>query len=179
VNRTFPLPPVGPFARLLPYLVGGLMPLAFVGFLVIQSASTELPWPPLLAALVLMPLTGLAIAAAVHGREVVVHGGRLRVRRWPLPRHFALAALDLAAARVADLQGEPGLRPMVKLFGSRMPGLSSGWFLTRGRKRAYVLSTTGRCYAALPLRDGRLLLLGVEQPEALIEALRDEAGRRR
>lgn len=179
MNRTFPLPPAGPFARLLPWLVGGLMPLAFVGLLATQASSTQLPWPPLLAALVMMPLTGLAIAAAVHGREVVVHDGHLRVRRWPLPRHFELAALDVGAARVSDPQAEPGLRPMVKLFGSRMPGLSSGWFLTRGRKRAYVLSTSSRRYAVLPLRDGRLLLLGVEQPDALIAALRDEAGRRR
>lgn len=179
MNREFPLPPVGAFARLLPYFVGGLMPLVFVGFLATQAASAELPWPPLLAALVVMPLTGLAIAAAVHGREVVVHDGRLRVRRWPLPRYFALAALDLEAARVSDPQAEPALRPLVKLFGSRMPGLSSGWFLTRERRRAYVLSTTSRRYAVLPMRDGRLLLLGVEQPEALVTALRDEAGRRR
>ena len=155
------------------------MPLAFVGFLAMQAPATGLPWPPLLAALVMMPLTGLAIAATVHGRDVAIEDGSLRVRRWPLPRRFPLAALDLGAARTSDPQAEPGLRPMLRLFGSRMPGLRSGWFLTRERKRAYLLSSTGDRYAVLPLRDGRLLLLGVAQPEALLAALRDEAGRRR
>ena len=97
----------------------------------------------------------------------------------PAPGFFPVSALDLQAARIAAPSKEPELRPMVKLFGTRMPGLSSGWFLTRGRKRAYVLSSTGDRYAVLPLRDGRLLLLGVAQPEALLAGLRDEAGRRR
>lgn len=173
MTRDFPLPPVGAFARLLPFLVGGLMPVVFVGVIASQGRPGDLPWLPIAAALLVMPLTGLAIAAAIYGRTVRIVDGHLQVRRWPLPRRFALAGIDREAARVSDVQREPGLRPMVKLFGTRMPGLSSGWFLTRERKRAYVLSSTGDHYAVLPLRDGRLLLLGVERPEALVAALRD------
>ena len=66
----------------------------------------------------------------------------------------------------------PGLVPLGPMPSLHSPG-------TRERRRAYVLSTTSRRYAVLPMRDGRLLLLGVEQPEALVTALRDEAGRRR
>ena len=114
----------------------------------------------------------------MYGRAVVLGDGQVQVRRWPLPRRFALADIDLAAARVADLQHEPGLRPLLKLFGTRMPGLRSGWFLTRDRKRAYVSCTAGDRFAVLPLRNGRLLLLGVERPEALLAALHDAAAAR-
>jgi hypothetical protein len=178
-ERRFPLPPAGLLARVLPFLVGGLMPIVFIGLVAAQGRPGELPWPPIVAALLMLPLTGLAIAASVHGRTVVVDDANLQVRRWPLPRRFALAQIDLAAARVAELPREPALRPLLRLFGTRMPGLRSGWFLTRGRKRAYVSTTTGDRLAVLPLRDGRLVLLGVEQPEALLAALHDAATKRR
>ena len=178
-ERRFPLPPTGPLARVLPVLVGGLLPIVFIGLVAAQGRLGELPWLPIAAVLLVMPLSGLAIAAAIYGRTVLVEQGQLQVRRWPVPRRFALANIDLGAARVADPKNEPGLRPMLKLFGTRLPGLSSGWFLTRERKRAYVLSSTGDRYAVLPLRDGRLLLLGVERPEALLAALRDESAARR
>lgn len=177
-DRSFPLPPAGPLPRVLPYLVGGLMPILFVGMIAAQGRPGELPWPPIVAALLMLPLTGLAIAAAVYGRGVVLDGAYLQVRRWPLPRRFAIEDLDLCSARVADLQREPGLRPLLRLFGTRMPGLRSGWFLTRDRKRAYVSSTTGERFAVLPLRNGRLLLLGVERPEALLSALHDASAAR-
>ena len=178
-ERSFPLPPVGPFARLLPWVVGALMPVVLVGVFAWLTPPEQSAWFAIAAALLMLPLSGLAIAAAVHGRMVVVENGQVRVRRWPLPRSFAIAAMDLGAARVADPKTEPGLRPILRLFGTRMPGLSSGWFLTRARKRAYVLSTTGARFAVLPLRDGRLLLLGVERPEALVAALREAASARR
>lgn len=178
-ERRFPLPPVGPFARMLPWLVGALMPIAMAGIFAWLTPPEASAWFAIAASLLLLPLTGLAIAATVHGRTVLVEQGQLQVRRWPLPRRFALAAMDLDAARVTDIKSEPGLRPMVKLFGTRMPGLTSGWFLTRERKRAYVLSSTSERYAVLPLRDGRLLMLGVERPEALLAALRDDSAARR
>lgn len=178
-NQRFPLPPLGLPAKLLPLLLGGLLPLVLVGVVVLASGHRDGPqWMDILPALALLPVAGLLMAWVTHGRAVELHDGCVVVRRRPVPRAFELAALDLPAARVGDLQADASLRPLVKLIGTRLPGFRSGWFVTRNRQRAFVLATTSLRVAVLPLHDGRLLLLGVERPEALIAALRGEAGAR-
>lgn len=178
-ERRFTLPPLGLFPRLVPIVVGGLVPLLLSTIVVLQAPPDDFPIVLVLFFCLALPVAGLAIAATLHGRTVELRGDRLRVRRWPAPRDFRLDQIDLERARVADFDGDPALKPTLKLMGSRMPGMRSGWFLTRGRQRAYVLATSSARGAVLPLRDGRLLLLGVDQPGALLQALRDAVRPRR
>ena len=175
MSARFDLPPPGLFARWLPLFVGGVMPLAVATLLYVVSPAGDTEWLQVWPALVLMPLIGVLIGLDIRSRAVELQDGRLRVRRRPIPRSFAITAIALAGARVVDLDLERGLRPMFNLAGSHMPGFRSGWFVLRNRRRAYVLTRSGTRAALLPLRDGRLLLLGVERPDALLQALRDAA----
>jgi hypothetical protein len=175
MSTRFELPPTGLFARWLPLFVGGVMPLAVATLLFFVSPAGETEWLQVWPVLVLMPLVGVLIGLDIRTRVVELQDGRLRVRRWPIPRSFDVAAIDLAGARIVDLDREHSLRPMLNIVGSRMPGFRSGWFVLRDRRRAYVLTRSGNRAALLPLRDGRLLMLGVERPDALLEALRDAA----
>lgn len=179
MNASFALPPPGHLARVLPIALGGLAPLAILGMITWAAPPGEVPWRELLVALLVLPAAGALMALTVHGRRVDLVDARLRVRRWPVPRWFDLSAMDLTQARVTDFEREPALRPLLNLAGSRMPGLRSGWFVLRDRRRGYVLTTSGSRVVVLPLRDGRVLLLGVERPDALLQALRDGAARRR
>ena len=177
--KRFELPPVGVFARMLPLVVGGLAPILLAAAIALGARPGPAPWREALPALLALPVVALVLAATLQGRVVELRDGRIHVRRWPVPRSFALADIDLAGARVVDFDAETALRPTLKLIGTRLPGLRSGWFMLRGRQRAYLLATTSPRAAFLPLRDGSVLLLGVTRPEQLLEALRDAAAAHR
>ena len=179
VNRTFALPPPGPLARVMPIALGGLLPVLMAGIIAWAAPAGEVPWRELLVILLALPVVGALMALSLHGRRVDLVDARLRVRRWPLPRWFDLSAMNLAHARIADIVRDPALTPIINLAGSRMPGLRSGWFVLRDRRRAYVLTTSASRVVEIALDDGRALLLGVERPEALLQALRDGAAARR
>ena len=176
-SKEFPLPPLGKFARVFPILIGAIVPLALL-IVMALSAGQSRDWLHGLPALLVMPLVAGLLAASMFSRRVELLGGRLRVRRWPIPRSFALDSLDLGQARVVDLRQESGLQPVRKLIGSRLPGFMAGWFKLRDGHRAYVLSSSGSRALYLPRKDGSLLLLGVERPESLLQALRDDGSRR-
>lgn len=179
MSRRFEMPPPGLFPRLVPFLVGGLLPLVLIGVVALTAPAGRVPWRDILPSLLALPVVGLLIAVNLQGRVVEIVGDRLRVRRWPVPRSFPIASLDLEAARVSDFEREPALRPAIKLVGARMPGLRSGWFMLKDRRSAYMLTGSGSRFAVLPMAGKRLLVLGVERPEALLDALRDGARPRR
>lgn len=175
-TKEFALPPLGKFARVFPILVGAIAPLLLlVGIALAAGKSRD--WLHALPALLAMPVVAAVVASSMHSRRVELLPGRLRVRRWPIPRSFALDSLDLDRARLADLRQESELHPVMKLIGSRLPGFRAGWFRLRNGHRAYVLSSSGSRALYLPRKDGSALLLGVERPEALLQALRDGGGR--
>ena len=76
-------------------------------------------------------------------------------------------------ARIVDLDEHSGLKPMLKLFGVGLPGYHGGHYLLRDRSRAFVLLTGGKALV-LPRRDGRRVLLSLAQPQALVDALREQ-----
>lgn len=173
--KGFPLPPLGKFARIFPILIGVLSPLLLVVGIALVARDQQ-GWIHVLPAFLVLPVVALVIASSMHSRQVELLPQALRVRRWPIPRSFALDSLDLEQARVVDLRQEPALQPVMKLMGSRLPGFRSGWFWLRDRRRGFVLSSTGSRALCLPRRDGSVLLLGVARPEALLQALRDGSG---
>lgn len=176
-TKSFPMPPPGKFARIFPILVGAVFPLVMIVAIVL-AAGGNTGWEHALPALLVLPLVAGVLAWSMHSRQVELLADTLRVRRWPIPRGFALDSLDLEHARVADLRQDSALQPTVKLIGSRLPGFRSGWFRLRDGHRAYVLSTSSSRHLYLPRQDGSALLLGVERPEALLQALRDAGSRR-
>jgi hypothetical protein len=121
-----------------------------------------------------MPIAAAALVWSMYRRRVRLDAGVLRfgMARWS---RVAVAALDLDAARIVNLDQQRELRPAIRLAGTAMPGYRSGWYWLRNRKRAYVVLMDWRRVLLLSRRDGVLILLGVERPEALLDALRQAA----
>jgi len=149
MTEVFPIVPAG--ARAL-YLLG-----AVCSFLLLVAA-----------------LLGYLAWSTGHSR-VEVGDGAVRLVGDLWGRAIPLAALDLAAARSVDLGAEPQLRPVSRRLGTGLPGFASGWFRLANGEKALVYLTDGRRVAYVPTREGWSLLLSVERPDALLEALRRRA----
>lgn len=120
-------------------------------------------------------LAVVLIAWSVQRRRVALDGDLLAIAAGFNSARVRVADLDLAAARIADLADAPTLRPLLKTFGTAMPGYSAGHFRLRDRSRGFLLLTDRRKVLVLPERGGRTLLLSMERPQALLDALKDVA----
>jgi hypothetical protein len=111
--------------------------------------------------------------------HLVVHGDALEVTTTFHHRVIPLSELDLAAARVADLGERTELKPVLKTNGTSLPGLRSGWFRLRNRRKALVATAGGPRVLWLPTHGDFDLLLQPRQPQALLDHLRELAAARR
>lgn len=145
-----------------------------VGLVAIGFAAREAPmiW---LAAIVMAVLVAASTAWLVRRRQVVLDGDLLTIAAGVNTARIRTADLDIAAARILDLANDSTLKPGLKTFGSSMPGYRAGHFRLRNRSRAFVLLTDTTKVLALPERGGRMLLLSLERPQALLDALRTVA----
>src|SRR5690606_29188075 len=80
----------------------------------------------------------------MHHQHVRVSGQALEVRSSMYRCRVALPALDLARARVLDLDEHPELRPALKINGFSLPGYRSGWFRLRNGRRCFTATAGGR-----------------------------------
>lgn len=151
-----------------------------VGVIAIGFAAREQPmvW---LAAVVMTVVVVATTAGLVRRRHVVLDGDLLIIAGGVNTARVRTADLDIAAARILDLANDAALKPRLKTFGTAMPGYRAGHFRLRNRSRAFVLLTDTTKVLALPERSGRMLLLSLERPQALLDALKTmaEAGARR
>jgi hypothetical protein len=170
MSREFTLVPLDmrPIFAILALAVGML----FIG---VAVAARENPamWWALLAAL---PVAAL-ILLSVRRQRVTLDGDLLRIAAGLHSTKVRVGDLDFEKAQVANLADTPGLRPMWKTFGTVTLGYRGGRFRLRDRRRAFVLLTTRQQVLSLPERSGRVLLLSLERPQALLDALRDVAQR--
>lgn len=141
-------------------------------------ATRELPDPGALpgagAALLVLVVAAGASAVGLKRKRVVLDGDRLQVVAGLFSHTVAAATIDLERARVVDLDERTELRPAIKTFGMSLPGYHAGHFRLRQKLgKAFCLLTDRRRVLWLPLRDGRQhLLLSLEHPQALLDALR-------
>ncbi|KQY51846.1 PH domain-containing protein [Lysobacter sp. Root494] len=162
--REFAVP--APDARKMWLLLGPVLLAAVVG---IGIAAREQPRAMFLFPLLLLP--ALLLVAKFRRSRVLLRDGELVVQAGLNSHRVPLDALDLEHARIVDLAERTELRPMLKTFGTSLPGYRSGHFRLRDLSRAFVLLTGARRVLVLPERSGRRLLLGVEKPQALLDAL--------
>ena len=161
--------PLAPVDNRLAWAVPALA--AMAGLVALVTAMRSEP-----AALVwLLPVLVLVTAIVWLSwarRSVTTGGGMLRVRAGVHTLSVPFDAIDADAARIVDLDERTELRPLLKTFGSSMPGLHMGHFRLRDRGRAFVLLTARRKVLLLPVHDGRRILLSLQQPQVLIDAIR-------
>ena len=126
---------------------------------------------PMLAILVL--LLGLSLLA-MKRRSVSLVGQALDVRAALFRERTPIADIDLERARIVDLAERMDLRPAVKTMGMSLPGFQAGRFRLRGKLvKAFCLITDRSRVLWLPLHNGKdQLLLSVERPQELLDALR-------
>lgn len=174
-RQDFPIVAPGKIAQVFPLFFGGVLPL-FIGAALFLAGGSTQDRLRVLPALLIMPLVGAFLAWSMHRKRVSLEDGRLTLRRFPFPKRLAVAELDLAEARIIDLNGERDLQPTMKLSGTGLPGYRIGWFRLRSGRRAWLALTDWRRVLVLPRRDGGIVLLSAERPDALLDALRRAGG---
>lgn len=118
-------------------------------------------------------VASLALLAWMLRRtRVTLDAGNLVIAAGMLTRRVAVADLVLDKARIVDLREHRELRPLLKVFGTSLPGHTSGHFRLHDRRAAFVLVTDRSRVLVLPERSGKTLLLSLQQPQALLDALK-------
>jgi hypothetical protein len=127
-----------------------------------------------LSALLVIALAGIACAISLKRRRVRLDGQVLEVVAGMFSNRTPVEHIDLGRARVVDLAERTELRPAIKTLGMSLPGYHAGNFRLRAKLgKAFCLVTDTRRVLWLPLRDGKQqLLLSLEHPQALLDALR-------
>ncbi|MEV5117880.1 PH domain-containing protein [Stenotrophomonas indicatrix] len=125
-----------------------------------------------LAVIVLM---GIGLGWAFFRRRVELAGNVLDVRSTLYRRRTPVADLMLDQAEVVDLSRDRRYGIRFKTNGYSMPGFYSGHFRLQGGGKGFALVTDRARTLVIPVRGGSTLLLSLERPQALLEALRKVA----
>jgi hypothetical protein len=173
-TQEFDIPPPGKFVMVFLLVIGLVSPLLIVASILLAAREQRMVLMVLPAAII-FPLIAGVIGWSILKRKIRLQDKALLtgVFGW---RRVPVSDLRLDAAAVIDLQQHRDLQPTFKLAGTSMPGYRSGWFWLRDKRRAYVVLTDWRRVLALPKRDGGIILLSLQRPEALLDALRRARG---
>lgn len=137
------------------------------------------PVPPWLVMLFGVALVVVGPFILLQVRRIRIVDGVLSINAAGLFAHkVSPRELDLDSARIVDLDEHDELRPRLRLWGFGLPGFHAGHYLLRNRARAFCLLTRRAKVLVLPRRDGRFVLLSPEQPQALLDRLRELGGSR-
>lgn len=114
---------------------------------------------------------------------VELEHGMLELRASWYRLQIPVTDLDLGKSRVVRLSERPEYRPALKTNGMGLPGFSAGHFRLRDwHTKAFCILTERERVLALTERSGRVILLSLQQPQALLDALKqtlDSPGGRR
>lgn len=176
-GRMFAVTPLRGLARWFAIVVGALPVLVVAGMLPVLPADDRgellALWPVLAIALLVAPLLLLAMGR----RSVLLEDGALVVKAALHTRRVPLATLAPERARVVDLDERTGMRPVLRTFGMALPGFQAGWFRQReGLNKVFCLLTDRRRVLWLPVSGGADLMLSLERPQALLDALASQPG---
>ena len=170
--RRLALTPLGKGPVLFAVLLGAVAPVFFaVGSLVVLEKGDLTPLA-LLGLQALVALVTLGLVLPLWRREASFDGQRLRVKATWYTRESPLLDFQLDQARVVDLQEHRELKPFVKTNGYALPGLMAGHYRLRDLRKAFCLITDPGKVLALPHADGRVWLLSLQHPQAVLDILR-------
>jgi hypothetical protein len=125
--------------------------------------------------LAVIMLMGIGLGWAFFRRRVELAGNVLDVRSTLYRRRTPVADLLLDQAEVVDLSRDRRYGIRFKTNGYSMPGFYSGHFRLQGGGKGFALVTDRARTLVIPVRGGSTLLLSLERPQALLEALRKVA----
>lgn len=170
--RRFALTPLGKAPIAFAVFLGAAVPIFFaVGTLFIFERGDIAPLS-LLALQGLVGLVTLGVVLPLWRREASFDGRRLRVKATWYTRESPLSDFRLDQARVVDLREQREFKPFLRTNGYGLPGLMAGHFRLRDLRKAFCLVTDPAKVLALPHADGRVWLLSLEHPQAVLDILR-------
>lgn len=171
MKQEFAVVPARPYVYAVPgfALLAALIGLGFVAY----QGEPKIAW--LLPCLLLAACTVVWI---VRRNRVALEDGGLHILAGLNQRKVVIDELDLAGARILNLAEHASLKPFLKVMTTRLPGYNAGHFRLRDRSKAFVLVTDYSKVLLLPEKSGRKLLLSLERPQALLDALQRLADRR-
>ena len=127
------------------------------------------------AELLLMSALWALLDRAMHRHRLTLSADSLEVKTSFYSRIVPLTELRLDEARVIDLDERTEFKPGTKSNGYSVPGFHSGHFRLRNREKAFVAIAGERRALWLPTAHGAGLLLQPQQPDALLNRLRELA----
>lgn len=170
--RRLALTPLGRAPIVFALVVGAGMPVFFaVGTLFVFEDGDITP-VMLLGMQAAVALVTLGLVLPMWRREASFDGRHLRVKATWYTRESPLRDFKLDQARVVDLREHRELKPFIKTNGYRLPGLLAGHFRLRDLRKAFCLLTDPSTVLALPHADGRVWLLSLQHPQAVLDILR-------
>lgn len=176
MTREFAIVPPGKAAWSTLLALALIVPLGALTGIVVTTPTGEMEkiLPALVMALGISALVAVLLFLSLRRLRVNIEGERLVVRAAMYTRRVPLADLDTGAARVVDLDAASEWRPMLRMNGIGLPGASIGHFRGRPfRRKLFCALTSRQRVLVLPERGGeRFVLLSLERPQALLEALR-------
>ena len=120
------------------------------------------------AAPVLVLLVLLVIAKTIAGAGVCVDQGVLIIHTSVGTKRIPLANLRAHGVLIVNFSEHPELCPIIKLWGTGLPGFAGGWFkLRNGDKAVCVLLDRSQISWLHSNEDKLTLLLSLAEPEKL------------
>ncbi|HDS1219323.1 PH domain-containing protein [Stenotrophomonas sp. TWI143] len=120
-------------------------------------------------------LIGVGLGTSFFRRRVELVDGVLDVRSTLYRRRTPVRDMLLDQAEVVDLAQDRRYGIRFKTNGYSMPGFYSGHMRLQGGGKGFALVTDRHRTLAIPVRGGSTLLLSMERPQALLDALRKVA----
>lgn len=133
-------------------------------------ASTAAKAPMLFAAAIaplVILLATVMILRSLSRAGVYVDQGELIVKPGIGSKRIALSALRAHGLSVVNLSERAELKPLLKLWGTSLPGFTGGRFRLRNGDRAICLLLDRTRVSYLRADDGTAVLLSLRDPEQL------------
>ena len=179
MTRPFAVVPPGKAAWVSILLLGAVVPLISLGLVLalsdeVQPAQTILPH--VITGIVILSVMVL-LFITLRRMRVTIEDGVLIVRAAFYTRKFPLDQLDIERAEIFDLDRRSEYAPKIRLNSIALPGLQIGYYRgTPVKRKLFCLITTPRRVLLLPERvPEHYLLLSLERPQALIDALKQKS----
>ena len=151
-------------------LIGAAIALALAYVHAAATAKAPMLFAAALAPLVIL-LAAAMILRSLNRAGVYVDQGDLVVKPGIGSKRIALRTLRAHGLSVVNLSERTELKPVLKLWGTSLPGFSGGRFRLRNGERAICLLLDRTRVSYLRSDDGTAVLLSLREPERLRELL--------
>jgi hypothetical protein len=128
--------------------------------------------------ILLVVVGGLSLAQSLATPRAIpwsVTGGKLQIHARVWNDDFPLRDLQLDQSRILDLTRETGWRPREKSWGVNGFGLNAGRFKLQNGESVYLYLAKETTAVLIPRRGDVPVMVGVQDPQAFLAALRDAA----